>query len=321
MIFKEKTWALDEINIFINRFPPLVALKALVRPLRHLLEEVQLGRLPARNGQLKDKYAGGRCFILGTGVSLLDIPLAALANHTTFVCNQAAQHPDFRQLRPKFYVVSEPCYGKFLGEKYYQDTQFYFKSLHEGCENLDVTFFFHGTMKKFLKENGFLQDKEIYYILSRGSFIRDGCCRIELDRRINTALGALYATISIALYMGFKEIYLLGCGYTYTPPQVYHFYAYPDIARSLLPDQRQKAVADFLAQHPDAQLMSLHENGDRIRLDTAYKETPPGFHDGHRMIDNFAKTYGATIFNVVPDGYQSHVYQQISWNDVQKRLM
>ena len=64
------------------------------------------------------------------------------------------------------------------------------------------------------------------------SLVTAGDSSGNLDGIFNFGGGAFNFMIASAIYMGFNKIYLIGCGYTYSPRQEFHFYSRPSYLKS-----------------------------------------------------------------------------------------
>ena len=59
----------------------------------------------AKNKELKNKYKGKRCFLIGGGPSVKNIDLSRLKDEFTFVMGEFDNNPQFDSLYAKFYAV------------------------------------------------------------------------------------------------------------------------------------------------------------------------------------------------------------------------
>src|SRR2546427_473031 len=59
----------------------------------------------AKNSILAGTKTGKTCFIIGNGPSLKNQDLKLLADKETFVVNSFWLHPEYKYIRPKYYVV------------------------------------------------------------------------------------------------------------------------------------------------------------------------------------------------------------------------
>ena len=79
------------------------------------------------------------------------------------------------------------------------------------------------SVKSFIKEKYF-SSWPISYIAPSRVKKNENLEIFDLDRRNDFMLGSHYFMIAASIYMGFKEIYFLGGGYTYQPINRCHFY-------------------------------------------------------------------------------------------------
>lgn len=163
--------------------------------------------------QFKNIHYGKRCFVIGTGPSLKisDLEMLKKKGEITFAPNRIFNIYDETSWRPDYYFVADTkiiCqyYEEILNIK---DCDVFINEIeyYEACKNLD--------RKRF--------DKEGFYCFTR-------CNMWEYEEKLNMALpsfsmdpskyivdGAtvIYIMIQWAVYMGFKEIYLLGVDFSY----------------------------------------------------------------------------------------------------------
>ena len=168
-----------------------------------------LQELLKQNEQFKDKYKGKRCFVLGNGPSLKKIDFKLLENEFTFTVNQLPRNDRFSQLKTNVHLWSD---WRFFD--LHRDNE-------EEMELLNV-------MKAVNTENNrplVFYKMEAYNMIQKFEldkyldiFYYDEVLPVEvLPKYIDfTKLVPQFRTvvhyaISLAVYMGFSEIYLLGC--------------------------------------------------------------------------------------------------------------
>lgn len=83
-------------------------------------------------------------------------------------------------------------------------------------ENPEKHFFFN------LSNWPFLKFKNTYFTFRK--YVAKDLNDDLISNHISCFDGVLRNAISLAIYMGFKDIYLVGCDYTYSPSQHYHWY-------------------------------------------------------------------------------------------------
>ena len=77
-------------------------------------------KILSKNLELKDKYAGHRCFLIGAGPSIADTDLSRLSREYTFVVNEFEKNTQHRSLTPNFHVISESNYFTESGPEYWR---------------------------------------------------------------------------------------------------------------------------------------------------------------------------------------------------------
>jgi hypothetical protein len=161
-------------------------------------------RVLAGNERLRDTHRGERCFILGSGKSILQHDLAPLASEIVITQNHFHVHEQIRMLAPRYHCVI-PMYQP---PAYASDWVTFFGSMQERLP--ESTHFFVGlNSKKLIDAERFFQ--------GRVSFVRQGRDPIflrrpayDLTRNIMNIQTALVMCLEVALFLGFSRIYLLG---------------------------------------------------------------------------------------------------------------
>ncbi|HLP21165.1 MAG TPA: 6-hydroxymethylpterin diphosphokinase MptE-like protein [Chitinophagales bacterium] len=178
----------------------------------------------SRNRIFKEKNTGQKCFILGTGPSLLKHDLTQLANEQVFVVNSFYQHDQINIISPNFYVFADPGFYRIEVPsvlKWWED--FASKS-----KNLGISFF----LPIQLKNTGvhtLLKDEKVYFLDLGLPFYKDAAYKFDPTQTVNGVQNVLVLCIQLAIYMGFKDIYLLGADHDWLTNFMYkeqtHFYA------------------------------------------------------------------------------------------------
>lgn len=153
---------------------------------------------------LKDKYDGKRCFIIGNGPSLTVSDLEMLNNECTFASHGIYYIYNETGWRPTFYCAQDSA---LINERYIDIQKKCYKSQN-----------FFGVVPgrkypKFDKNAILINLLDEHFGECGPSFSKD------LTECAYEGMTVTYFNIQLAIYMGFKEIYLLG---------VDHFYAGAD---------------------------------------------------------------------------------------------
>lgn len=175
-----------------------------------------------RWAKLKRRYRRQRCFIVGNGPSLKNQDLTALTEEVTFVANWFALHEETERIDPTFYCV---CGEQFFGGEFAEwnrDVRFN-RDLHtllkaRASNAIKVFPFF---FKAGISSQRLFAPQSIRYVLYEPKLWQP----IWKARKMNldVAWDPLYQghsvvisfCLPIAYYLGFTEIYLVGCDCDY----------------------------------------------------------------------------------------------------------
>lgn len=152
---------------------------------------------------LKNKYQGMQCFIIGNGPSLLSEDLERLKDQYTFASNKIYLMFDKTSWRPDFY-------GGIDSSTVNRDNIEKVKEI--SCKNMFL-------LDKCQYEREIYNLNNVFYLKGNEQFDRN---KPKFDYDITKPmyfLGITFTLIEIAIYMGFKKIYLLGVDMTYATPE------------------------------------------------------------------------------------------------------
>lgn len=184
--------------LYRNYFLP----KYLTYKNRHILEI---------NKELKNKYFGKRCFIVGGGPSIKEMDLSQLSNEFTFVVAEFDKNPQYNNLQPKFYILSDSTYFT-EGESEYWNQMFEKK---DKSVNTNTTLFLNLGAKDYVDKKGLFSKHKFYYVGTQGIISENFDFNIELDKYVPWPKNSVLLCMIIAVYLGFKEICLLGCEHNF----------------------------------------------------------------------------------------------------------
>lgn len=162
---------------------------------------------------MKGKYKGNRCFIVGTGPSLKIEDLNAIKNEYSFSVNSILLTFPDTDWRPTFYAI--------------QDIVAYDK-LKEQIESSDLKYIFCGVSSR--KYTPPIKRDHISYQLDTLDHAKKGvkfkyCFSSDAYDRVYDGFSITFSAIQLAVYLGFDEIVLLGVDCDYSK-KVNHIKAY-----------------------------------------------------------------------------------------------
>ena len=164
-----------------------------------------------KNEKLKDIHSNDRCFLIATGPSLKEQDLTLLKDEITIGVSGLYTHKDLKVFMPKYYV-STPIF-RYHGDLYDEET--FIADLREMDKALsdETIMFFDIYDKPYIERNAVFKNKEIHW-LQYIPWDEKPFTEIDLKNLPNIHL-ASEVMFYVALYLGFKEIYLLGIDHTW----------------------------------------------------------------------------------------------------------
>jgi len=159
-----------------------------------------------KNIELNDIENGHRCFILGTGASTNEQNLKLLSNEITMAVAGFFTHEQISIIKPKYYLVNSifRLHGKVLEEEKFIN---WLRAMDKTLDNSTIMFM-DASDKPQIDKYDLFQKKKIYWY--QMEYYDEGhISKIDL-KHLEKGASVSELAISIALYLGFEKIYLLG---------------------------------------------------------------------------------------------------------------
>lgn len=299
-------------------------------------------KLTIPNFKLKNIHEGEKCYILGNGSSLNDFDFALIKDEIVFGCNFLPYHKDFKKLALNYYfevdnirnlyrldkhsipfktiIKNKSEFKPYLNKnkylfKYSVNPDIYFRELERRLSE-STHVFLNTSAHKFLKSKSLFNEHKLYFINGKGSILTNKKQVNDISKRVTFLDGSLFTMIATAIYMGFKEIILIGTDYALYPQLQYHFYDSPIFDKSISKEDFESCLSDLCKAY-DLELLSILETDTHYRPKFISKDK---VNVRHKIINNFAKENDVKIFNIVSEGFESPIYDKISHNYVIKIL-
>ena len=117
-----------------------------------------------KNKELKNKYLGERCFVIGHGPSINQQDLTKLKNEYAFACNHFYLHRQLNIIKPTFYSLIEPIilndsFREGIFPKMIERINFY------ASKNSKAVFLLNIQYKKYIEDNNLFSGNNVYYFL------------------------------------------------------------------------------------------------------------------------------------------------------------
>ena len=235
-----------------------------------------------KNKILKDIHKNQRCFILGTGPSINKIDINKLKNEKCIFLSQFYLHENYLTINPSYHLFSGRA-PHLNGKATHADWINFFNQIEDRVSTKTLLFMNY-LDKKFIEDNGFFAKHNVHYFYFKKNLHNVFKSRIDAMQVIYGASGIPIMAIQIALYMGFKEIYLLGIdGCNDKATKASHFY------------DRQKSLVDELGEAPADVLSDFYKLGTELRAFLSLL-------DEFSLLRKFAENNGCNIYNATRGG-------------------
>jgi len=156
------------------------------------------------NRELFNRHAGARCFILATGPSIRSQNLKLLKDEFCISVSNCFVHPDYALIKPAYHCMAS--YHPPITEEGWRGWM-----KETAARTGDSTLFFGLQDLKRNQRDGVFSGRSVYYL--GGGALVDPLIRrkVDLAKPIVGPASVTVMAIQVALYLGFKRIYLLGC--------------------------------------------------------------------------------------------------------------
>lgn len=165
----------------------------------------------SRNKELKTNT--DTCFIIGNGPSLKNVDLDLIKKFDTMTMNFFYKSQQFKDFESTYHLAIDP--------------NFYIK---ESLDYLINTYQNHSNTKFIVKYSAYqaLKDKadcKRFYFVYPKLLQHDEFIEINMDKNMTAAINVSIMAVQCAIYMGYKNIYLLGIDFSdFVSSKSEHFY-------------------------------------------------------------------------------------------------
>ena len=164
-----------------------------------------------KNNSLMNTHIGERCFVLGNGPSLKHVDFSLLADEFVFTVNNAYLIDDFEKLKTNAHLWIDAAYFGLRSDMKL-DVNVVLDYYHKIAKQKPI-FFAIPQGYGFIRKYNLDKILDVYYILQAYPDIEQSL-HIDIRYPMSCFRTVTQYAICIAIFMGFKEIYLLGCDAT-----------------------------------------------------------------------------------------------------------
>lgn len=239
---------------------------------RYKLLHPDCAKLIGRNKQYHNIHQGKRCFILGNGPSLKREDLSLLRDEYVFTVNQATRLPQFHDLHPNYHFWADPVFFR-IDENNPEDMELLQTMLSVAQDNPALECFFPVQQADFVRRFHLDEHLHINYYYTGYGIYEGFNGKIDYTKQVPGFGTVVHWCVTMAIYMGFREIYLLGCdntGIITTVKSILHQNDDNDYAYAVSDNEKTRMEKMLAGSSLEAYLQSYCQTLTDYRLLYAY---------------------------------------------------
>lgn len=195
-----------------------------------------------QNLELANRHQGERCFILGAGSSIKQQDIRRLKDEFVISVSNTFVHPDYSFIQPRYHVLPHIRYGH---KHFYADETFvgWLRSMEAATQQAEM--FFHIGDRSLIEDNGLFQNRIIHWV-EYCSWNGDMGFPLDLAR-VPHIWSVSELAVTIAVYLGFEKIYLIGFDHDWFNGPLVYFYDHTK-EHEMKPDEAEIKAAGVDAE-------------------------------------------------------------------------
>lgn len=248
-----------------------------------------VSKLCLQNIKFKNIHKGERCFIICNGPSISKQNLLPLKDEIVFSVSSGYHHKDYLTIQPKYHCQPGIEYSEKLTEELYVS---WFKEID--CKTGRSELFLRATDEPFIRKHHLFPNRKINYVHLCSDWDESMSKIRDITKKMPRVQAVPIMCLMIAMYMGFKEIYLIGVDLdSFRTGEYKHFHG-------------STVMVDDVAVDSNGMLrQSLYEEF-QINL-ILWKQ--------FRILKNIAQATGISIFNAT-DGGALDVFERVNLEEI-----
>ncbi len=178
-----------------------------------------------RNRRFRNKHLGERCFILCNGPSVLKQDLRPLRNEVVMSVSSGYLHKDFDHIGSAYHFVPPVTYGMMAEEDFVR----WFGEMDSKLGEAEL--FLSSTEYQLVKRHSLFPLRSVNYLCSARPFWPGETGILDISGPVPVIGSVPIMCLIVALYMGFKDIYLLGTDHDSLITREYRYAFEPTVLR------------------------------------------------------------------------------------------
>lgn len=176
-----------------------------------------------KNRDLLNRHLGKRCFILCNGPSVMVQDVSKLKGEIVISVSSGYLHPAYKNFAPLYHCVPQITY-KTMTEL---DVVNWFKEMQNQVGR--ATLFLSLTEQNLVEKYGLFPNNEVRYVCMGRTRYPSSVDGLDLSGIIPGVQSVPLMAIMVALYIGCKEIYLLGTEHDWFVKKEYKYFYEPTV--------------------------------------------------------------------------------------------
>jgi len=242
------------------------------------------------NRQLHNRHPGERCFILCNGPSVNEQDIRPLRGETVFSVSNGYRHPDYQYISPKYHCVPQITYATLPPERAVE----WFREMDQSIG--DAEMFLDRQEWPLVQQHHLFSGRATHFVCMGKNHFLANTGIPDLTGIIPRVQTVPIMVLMIAMYMGFRDIYLLGVDHDWFVKKEYRY---------------------FYGQGVTTTDSTLTRDG--ILLTTLWDELPAVSRvwEQYRAIKRIAQANGVRIYNATHGGMLDE-FERVRLEDVTK---
>lgn len=190
------------------------------------------------NRQLEGRHAGQRCFLLGAGSSISRQDLSKLEGETVISVSNTFVHPLFSEFKPLYHVLP-PLLASHSNQYSAENFVTWLRAMEQKTRSAEMVL--HIGDRKIIEENDLFREQTIHWVEYT---TWDGNFDLAIDlAQIPKIWSVSETAVTLSVYLGFKEIYLIGFDHDWFNGTLVYFFDHSK-DHALRPDQANLDYVD-----------------------------------------------------------------------------
>jgi hypothetical protein len=181
-------------------------------------------KLVMRNRALRNAHWGERCFVLCNAPSVLKQDLRHLEGEAVISVSSGYHHPLFGRIQPRYHCLPQLTYGVLTED----DAVTWFREMHAGLGNAEL--FLSCTEEQLVRRHGLFAGRTVRYVHFSQDMDQIAGREIpNLAGPVPCVQSVSIMCLMVAMYMGFRNIYLLGVDHDHFKTGEYRYFYSPTV--------------------------------------------------------------------------------------------